>query len=65
MTELVALPSRESQMRRPTPGGMVDQWPDTHLLGPRGIGPYVPCAICGDGTWARYGEVALCLAHAR
>ena len=36
-------------------------WPEAIPdLGLRHIGPYAPCARCGRGTWARYGETALC-----
>jgi hypothetical protein len=40
-------------------------WPARLPLGPRALGPFAPCANCGDGTWARYGDTPLCLACAR
>ncbi len=36
-----------------------------HPAGPRGVGPFTACVVCGHGTWVRYGEVPLCLDHAR
>jgi hypothetical protein len=41
-------------------------WPDVLPgLGRRTIDPFSPCAGCGTGTWARYGDTALCLTCAK
>jgi hypothetical protein len=41
-------------------------WPDSLPgLGRRTVAAFDVCADCGAGTWARYGDTALCLACAR
>ena len=41
-------------------------WPDALPgLGRRAVGPFDPCARCGMGSWARYGDVVLCLPCAK
>jgi hypothetical protein len=41
-------------------------WPDALSgLGRRTVGPFEACADCERWSWARYGDVVLCLACAR
>ena len=40
-------------------------WPDeVEGLGRR-VGSFDCCAVCGIGSWVRYGTTVLCLAHAK
>ncbi len=44
----------------------VSPWPPAlEGLGPRTVGPFTPCLLCPTGTWARFGALPLCVAHAR
>jgi TubC N-terminal docking domain len=42
--------------------GYAQPWPDALPgIGPRRIGAFSPCVLCGVGSWARYGNIVLCL----
>ena len=44
----------------------VSPWPPAlEGLGPRTVGPFTACLLCPTGTWARFGALPLCRAHAR
>jgi len=46
-----------------TPNGC--PWPSSITgMGPKTLGSFTCCSVCGDGTWARYGETVLCRRHA-
>lgn len=52
--------------RRVIGGGLRSPFPDALPgLGPHRIGPFAPCAHCGTGTWAQYGDLHLCRSCAR
>ena len=39
-------------------------WPQMVNGHPLTLGPFSPCATCGTGSWARYGDVVTCLSCA-
>jgi len=40
-------------------------WPDSiEGFGPRRVVAFSPCAVCGTGSWCRYGGWVLCHCHA-
>jgi hypothetical protein len=60
--EVLALLSAASRAR----SWYAHPWPDSLPgLGIRHIGPFEPCAECGEGSWVRYGGLVLCLRDSR
>jgi hypothetical protein len=48
------------------PRAYAHPWPDAIPdLGPRQIAPFDACARCTSWSWARYGDLVLCLPCAR
>src|SRR5436309_3180471 len=46
--------------------GGADPWPhELPTIGPRGRTTFVPCVLCGVGSWVTYGALVLCLDCAR
>jgi hypothetical protein len=57
----LARPPKTNAGGRPGPASLL-RWPSALAgLGGRRVGPFVPCADCSAGTWARYGDRPLCL----
>jgi hypothetical protein len=58
--------ANKAKYPKESPSAYAHPWPDALPgLGHRSVGPFIACAECGAGTWARYGDRPLCLGCAQ